>query len=174
MITQAIHVAILTLVQGYVERQAIVLTSMQQLHSPVFILSYSDEWTDELIDQYRQAVEDAAHIPQRGYWGDNNEWQYFLHGGGCRLIHTLTGEPLNWDAPKVERFDKFWFLDYLVWLLTNDSTDTAVVVLQPEWPRDSDAQREFTFTLLEQLYQCGKLSKMDSQNKYTLLQQQPE
>jgi hypothetical protein len=112
----------------------------------------------------------VAHTPPSGYWGDNNEWQYFLHGGGCRLIHTVTGEPINWNATTVERFDKFWFLDYLLWLFANDPTDAAVATLQPIAPHDAASMRDFTFVLLEQLSQLGKLSEMDSQNNYTLLQ----
>lgn len=164
----------LTLLQRYVERQAIVLAAMRQFRPHLFMRSYSGEWTSEIIDQYTRAREQAAHTPPSGYWGDNNEWKYFLHGGGCRLIHTVTGEPINWDATKLERFDKFWFLDYLVWLFANDPTDAAVAVLQPLWPRDTAPLREFTFTLLEQLSELGILSEMDSQNKYTLLQRHPE
>jgi hypothetical protein len=170
MTSPTIHTEILTLIQRYVERQTIVLTAMQQLSPHLFMRSYSGEWTSEIVDQYRRAMEQVAHIPSSGFWGDNDEWQYSLHGGGCRLVHTVTGEPINWDAPKVERFDKFWFLDYLVWLLANDPTDATVAVLQPIAPRDAASLREFTFTLLEQLYQLGKLSEMDSQNNYTLLQ----
>jgi hypothetical protein len=61
-----------------------------------------------------------------------------------------------------------------MWLLVSDPTDAAIAVLRPISPRDTAALREFTFTLLEQLYQLGKLSEMDNQNKYTLLQRLPD
>ncbi len=169
MTTRTLHIAALTLIQRFVERQKLVLTAMQELRpNLLFLGSYSGEWTSDTIDEYRRATEKVAHIPQGGYWGDNNEWRYFIHGGGCRLVHTVTGEPINWDAPQVERFDRFWFRDYLEWLFDYEPANAAVTALRVALPQHNGDLQHLTFTLLEQLHQLGKLSGMDDQNKYVL------
>ncbi len=73
MTSQTIHAAMLTLIQRYVARQTSVLAAIRQLCPHMFMLSYSGEWTSEIIDQYRRAIEQVAHIPQSGYWGNDKE-----------------------------------------------------------------------------------------------------
>ena len=61
------------------------------------------------------------NLSQRGIWRDdeNNEWQYFLHGGGCRLTNMKTGEPIDWDCPDLNSYDKYKFLHHLEWQLSS-------------------------------------------------------
>ena len=61
------------------------------------------------------------NLSQSGIWQDyeNNEWQYFLHGGGCRLTNRKTGEPIDWDCPDVNSYDKYKFLHHLEWQLSS-------------------------------------------------------
>jgi hypothetical protein len=61
------------------------------------------------------------NLSQSGIWRDNenNEWRYFLHGGGCRLTNVKTGEPIDWDCPDVNSYDRYKFLHHLEWQLTS-------------------------------------------------------
>ncbi len=60
------------------------------------------------------------NLPQTGIWHDSeqNEWEYTLHGGGCRLVNTKTGEPINWDPPDVNSYDTFKFMYNLKWQIS--------------------------------------------------------
>ena len=60
------------------------------------------------------------NLSQIGTWRDseNNEWRYFLHGGGCRLTNLGTGEPIDWDCPNVNSYDKYKFFYHLEWQMT--------------------------------------------------------
>ena len=72
----------------------------------------------ELFQVSKRASE--RNLSQSGIWRDheNNEWQYFLHGGGCRLTNRKTGEPIDWDCPDVNSYDKYKFLHHLEWQLS--------------------------------------------------------
>ena len=61
------------------------------------------------------------NLPQHGIWHDHeqNEWKYFLHGGGCRLVNYKTGEPIDWDCPDVNSYDKYKFLCHFEWQLSS-------------------------------------------------------
>ena len=60
-------------------------------------------------------------ISQSGVWldKDNNEWRYFLHGSGCRLINVKTGEPIDWDCPDVNKYDTWKFMFHLMWQISS-------------------------------------------------------
>jgi len=60
-------------------------------------------------------------LPQSGVWrnGENSEWRYFLHGSGCRLTNIQTGEPIDWDCPDVNKYDKWKFMFHLMWQLSS-------------------------------------------------------
>jgi hypothetical protein len=72
-----------------------------------------------LFQVAKRALE--KNLSQSGIWRDheNNEWQYFLHGGGCRLTNRKTGEPIDWDCPDVNSYDKYKFLHHLEWQLSS-------------------------------------------------------
>src|SRR5260221_11415033 len=96
---------IYSLIRKFVERQKLALSIIEDLH-PDFLLR-DDLLKDGLIDELLDATKTYSHVPQKGYWGENNEWEYFFHGGGCRLIHSMTREPIDWDPPEILRFDKY-------------------------------------------------------------------
>ena len=62
---------------------------------------------------------EAIRVPQEGIWKDydHNEWKYFLHGGGCRLTNTKTGEPIDWNCPNRLSFTPWFFCFHLEWQL---------------------------------------------------------
>ena len=73
----------------------------------------------ELFQVAKRASE--RNLSQSGIWrvDENNEWQYFLHGGGCRLTNMKTGEPIDWDCPDLNSYDKYKFLHHLEWQLSS-------------------------------------------------------
>jgi hypothetical protein len=70
---------------------------------------------EALIEAIKRNAE--RQYPQRGTWGENDEWEYYLHGGGCLLTNKETGEPIDWDCPNLKSFDEFFFRTHLEWQL---------------------------------------------------------
>lgn len=100
-------------VKRFVTRQQIVYAALCDLRPDLiaFLNGGVDDPDDllALADRHR-------NVPQKGEWGD---WQYFVHGVGCRLTHTETGEPLEWDLPDLRIFDRAWLYNYFEWYLEN-------------------------------------------------------
>lgn len=165
----SIELAIYTLVKRFVQRQAIVLEALKELR-PDFFMETTDE-NVAIILAYRRSS-------QIGYWGEGKQWEYFIHGRGCRLIHTITGEPVEWDVYDLNTFNQDWFVHHLEWLLKQTYQDESLtqvnVWLENELkPSASESNRycqlrELILPLLEQLRDSGLLQRDDSQFRYTL------
>ena len=86
---------------------------------PMAIPESENAYVKRLFQVAKQASE--RNLPQSGVWQDNedNEWRYFLHGGGCRLTNIKTGEPIDWDCPDVNSYDRYKFFYHLEWQLTS-------------------------------------------------------
>ena len=82
---------------------------------------------EEIEDPYARKIYQVAkraserNISQSGIWKDseNNEWRYFLHGGGCCLTNLQTDEPIDWDCPDTNSYDRYKFFYHLEWQLTS-------------------------------------------------------
>ncbi len=166
---ESVQVAVLALLRRYVARQQLAADAMQQLRPDLWFQTHQEEWTAPILVKLTALQAQVAGIPQKGYWGEHDEWEYFFHGGGCRLVHTATGEPIDWDAPNLRRFDKFWFLNYLQWALATDAADPALLTIQAELGHYHNSMRELTFSLLDQLQALDFLRHAQN-NKYILLQ----
>jgi uncharacterized protein DUF6896 len=166
MITQSLRAAMLSLIQQYINRQQLVSEVIHQLRPDLLMLSTQTEWTPQRLELLEQQQELVKSTPQKGQWG---EWHYFFHGGGCRLVHVLTSEPINWDLPDLNCFDKFWFLEYLEWLLSQARLNNSAAILKSAFADYSGSFQAFTFLVLEQLKVLGHLADLDSQNKYRFL-----
>jgi hypothetical protein len=108
-----IQMSLYKLVEVFVERQELVFKAMKQLR-PDIVARHENTYAPEMLAQL--TLEYRRH-PQSGYWGESQEWEYFLHGGGCRLTHRTTGEVIEWDIGSLKRFDKSWFVNWLMWLI---------------------------------------------------------
>jgi hypothetical protein len=97
--------AIYHLIERFVQRQQLPLEVIQK---------FRPHWIDSTK---ARPSKEYASATQLGYWGQDNEWAYFLHGRGCQLTHTITGEIVEWDAPDPYRFDPYWFARWLAWFL---------------------------------------------------------
>jgi hypothetical protein len=165
----SVQVVVLALLRRYAARQQLAADAMQQLRPDLWFQTHQEEWTAALLGELKALQAQAAGIPQKGSWGEHDEWEYFFHGGGCRLVHTSTGEPIDWDAPNTHRFDTFWFLNYLQWVLAHEPANPALLTIQAELGQYHNSLREFTFGLLDQLQALGFLIH-EQDNKYVLLQ----
>lgn len=88
--------AVYLLLERFIQRQQLAFDVIQKFRP-------------HLIDPTkRRPTKEYASATQWGYWGQDNEWNYFLHGVGCRLIHAITGEPIDWDVSDLDRFDPYW------------------------------------------------------------------
>lgn len=83
------------------------------------IENIENPYTRQLFEVVKRAS--ARDLSQSGIWrdGENNVWRYFLHGGGCRLTNTKTKEPIDWDCPDVNSYDRYKFFYHLEWQLTS-------------------------------------------------------
>lgn len=122
----------------FVERQKLVAQALKDfgLDLQVMVILGAGGWTlgaegakqmlevspnnlgDRISNALKRMVEkNTPKVNQNGTWqGKNGEtWNYFLHGGGCRLRHPITGEVIDWDPPSVIHFDVFKFGFHLEW-----------------------------------------------------------
>ncbi|NJM06539.1 hypothetical protein HC891_10610 [Candidatus Gracilibacteria bacterium] len=128
-------------IQRFIERQFIVaqvikdlglhLDDMEQFGaiawgwSPERNLHTFQQWAIESNDADTQVYfyisrrSSKRTIQQRGTWIDvyNQTWEYFLHGRGCDITNTETGEPIDWDCADINAFDAMFFVEHLQWQL---------------------------------------------------------
>jgi hypothetical protein len=161
------QVAVLSLVRRYVARQELVQDALRDLRPD--LLFRRDQMTGGQIEQLLTLTKTYSGVPQRGNWGQEGEWSYFIHGGGCRLVHRVTAEPIDWDAPETVRFDKYSLLNYFEWLLKQDVADKSVSIVRSQLIENNTPLHDFLFSILEQLRQLGVLANSGHDNKYLLL-----
>jgi hypothetical protein len=96
----------------------------------------TDEQTLELIEVAKRAQ--ARGVPQKGTWQDkhSNEWEYYLHGGGCSLLNRRTKETIDWDCPNPLAFDPFFFYRHLEWQLSSPERRDGLLNTQ-QWVRQA-------------------------------------
>lgn len=170
---QPVQTAFHVLVERFVQRQSLVLDAMKELRPDLV------QWAQGkiMMQEWIEAMQEGEQPAQKGYWGKEDEWEYFLHGLGCRLTHTVTQEPLEWDVGDLRTFDRFWFMHWLEWLLYQDTEIESVCVvkawLETESRDKGKPLQEMIFTALEWLQYAEILSELDSQYKYMLISDKP-
>jgi hypothetical protein len=140
-----LHAAVYDLVQRFVERQRLPYEVIKK---------YRPHWLDRT--QPRPGKEYAS-ITQWGYWGDDKEWKYFLHGVGCLLTQVITQEVIDWDCPNLYCFDQYSFARWLHWFLSQNPSDQSVFTLLPKMDEQGDDFRNRIIEILAKLHQLGKL-----------------
>jgi hypothetical protein len=109
-----------------------------------------------------------ANMSDTGYWGENQEWKYFRHGLGLRLFHTITEEPIEWNASNERTFDRYWFSNWLYWYSQHDSKGkTEAIANTPK-----AEFRDFVFNILTALLEAKVLIReypTNIPNEYTLV-----
>jgi len=157
----SIQLAVHSLVSSFVQRQKLVLAALSEIRPDLL---------DMVGEKRVRPTKEYIKLTQSGYWGEDKEWRYFIHGRGCRLIHTVTKEPIEWDAPDVQRFDPYWFVNWVNWLLTQGDENKIIPIIKSRIEEQTDGLRNLIFDLLEQLQQLGALRYYpDRTNMYELV-----
>jgi hypothetical protein len=162
-----VHKAVYSLIKRYVDRQQLVRNAIHDLRPDLLIVVDGNTRLEELV----QMTERHSGAPQSGQWGQLQEWSYFIHGRGCRLIHTTTREPIEWDAPDIRRFDRFWFMNYVTWLSSQIAKEEDIVRLTSWLDRSDGKPQDLVFGLVQHLWEIGMLTAYDplNRNKFTLV-----
>jgi hypothetical protein len=154
----ALQSAVFHFVERFVERQQLPYQVIRKYRP--HLVGLSD----------RRPSKEYLSSTWRGRWGQENEWDYYLHGGGCRLTHTISGEQIEWDASNLRHFDPYWFVNWLEWFLRQDVTDQDAQIILMAVNEKDDQFRTRIFDILQQIYQAGKLYYYpDRTSKYELI-----
>jgi hypothetical protein len=146
---------ILTLIQQFVERQSIVLEAMKDLYFDPGM------WLDETPRSWSILSRQYSLKSPMGIWiKDSVIWKYRLHGPGCDLVNQETGEPVQWDAPNLRRFDRYWFFNWIYWWIEQNQ-DQAVFTTMTVADRKTESFRTYIFKELYQLETLGTIVRDD-------------
>lgn len=174
-----LQTTVLSLAKKFAQRQSVVLEAMRDLRPDLTKDHERIETQEEWIAFKREIMKK----PNPGYWGENSEWEYILHGPGCRLTHVYTGEVIEWDFGELNSFNIDWFSKHLQSLLIHDVYHEALLFMKSILP---DAERinelseddfmqqlwewrkQHIEPVLEQLCELGYLKKGNSYS-YTLM-----
>lgn len=163
--TNVLQTAVHVLVIEFVHKQSLVLQAMRDLR-PDIVMRYTGDGTPE---ERARLTGTLRRRPARGTWGNHNEWEYFLHGGGCRLTHTVTCEQIEWDVGALNRFDRSWFVNYVDSMLNREVISESISVVKSYCENADVSLEELLFSVLAQLSDACILSTLGSHNRYTLL-----
>jgi hypothetical protein len=165
--------AMYSLIWEYVDRQQIALQALNQLRPDLIFFSHrtaaDDENEDEaFLQEFIRLNRLYTNVPYNGEW---EEWEYVIHGMGIRLIHTVTKQPIEWDAPNVLCFDRYWLVNYLEWYTAFDVEDEALRIIHDAYRNYQGRFRDFTFDIIDQLQRIGVLlrPKSDNWNKFVIV-----
>jgi hypothetical protein len=170
-----VQTALYQAIKRFVQRQSLVLEALKDLR-PDLVMETADEGTPQEQAEMRKTY---IRQPSTGYWGKNREWEYLLHGSGCRLVNVATKENIQWDVGDLHRFDRFWFVNYLEWLLDSDVVDKDVSRIRGWLEKQLETRTEtkpsygplqdIIFPILEELRELGILSQ--DEQYYTLVEE---
>lgn len=121
--TQSLQQVILKLAERYIERQKITLEAFRALRPAILEADHVNMSEDQLIRILLQYIDS----PWQGHW---QEWSYYFHGAGCRLINSKTSEIIEWEASNVNTFDRYWFVNWLEWLWMFHPNDEGLASLK--------------------------------------------
>ena len=149
----------------YIYRQKIVLSAMRDIR-PDLVMRTRGEGIPK---DHKKITRDYIRSSQLGFWGKENEWEYFIHGIGCRLKHIKTQEPIDWDSGDLRRFDLSWFISHLEWSIIHESENKDVSVIKDYLDQSGGSLQDVIKSQIEILRSRGILSESDGQQRYTLL-----
>lgn len=115
------------LIAFFLERQRVVALAMLDIHPMPLQMAGTHILGIEIapyVQRWREKMRRSRRFQrnwQTGIW--RGEWKHFAHGQGCLLTHLHTSEPLEWDAPDLLWFEKWWFWNHLEWRINQTSID---------------------------------------------------
>src|SRR5258706_8288380 len=140
--------AVYSLVKEFIQRQSLVHDALKEIRPD--LVGVTEE-------ERLRPSKDYIRATQKGTWGKNNEWDYYIHGGGCALTHVETGEPIEWDTPDLRRFDPYWFVNWVKWKVSQNVTDKSLMFIRSRVGVEDNEFRKFIFDILGQLSHLGQL-----------------
>ncbi len=157
---------VLRLIKLFIQRLRVLQNAIWDLH-PRLILRQKNITNPreraEFIKNYWRTTKGI------GIW--QNEWKYRVHGAGCQLINIHSGEPLHWDIGHRNRFDKSWFVDYVVWILNKAEREKFLAPLLSRLDEISRYNvQEVVFPILNDLSKKQVLSGEINGHTYVLLE----
>jgi hypothetical protein len=103
-----------SLIKEYIKRQAIVEKCLKEKRPDLLAMVDKTISDTEVV----RLVEAHKHEPNSGVWEDSGQnWTYYIHGKGCRITNNTTSEPIEWDIPDIDVFDRYWFGNWVRWWL---------------------------------------------------------
>jgi len=158
--------AVLNLIRQFVNRQRLVFEAIRELR-PTVLLSTGAIKREDLVGKLKLRSE----IPDKGLWGKNKEWEYSFHGLGCKLTHMVTREPIEWNAPSINNFDRYWFMNWTNWYLQQNSEDSSLQSLKSLLAESNSSIEELVFSILNQLEAMKIVIRSSTQypNEYTFV-----
>ena len=105
-----VETAVLRLLDQFLERQRLIFDLLHEIRP-------------DFCGDAPRPTKAYISATQRGAWGPNKEWSYYIHGGGCRIEHEQSAELIEWDSPDLNRFDPNWFLQWAEWWLRRGEGD---------------------------------------------------
>lgn len=170
-----IQSAVYAAIRKFVQRQSLVLEAMKDLRPDIVMRRRNEGDPDP--KEVARLTQEYFRRPPVGDWGENKEWEFYLHGAGCRLTHKITNEPIEWDVGSLDRFDRFWFVYHLEWRLDSDVADEDISVIRAWLKKRLETWSETKplygplqddiFSVLEELRDLGILSRHEQY--YTLI-----
>ncbi len=144
------------LIQEYVDRQQLVIACIQD-YRPYLLAPNSET--------YQRLSKMSPRRRSIGRWGSEREWHYYFHGIGCCLSHTITQEPIEWDAmlsdedrPHKERFNAGWFENWVKWYIHKHDDKVASIIRDVLEDRRKNLTRTpFIPNSLDELVELGVL-----------------
>lgn len=165
---EPIESAVYSLIKKYVKRQSIVLEALKDMR-PDIVRRWMEPHAPKDISE---ATVDYYCLHPIGTWGSDREWDYFIHGWGCRLTHKQTGEPIEWDVGNLKIFDKNWFLNHLKWQLENNNEDDDIQIIKSKFDttdKSREALNDMITPILTQLSKINLLSDSGNRINYLVL-----
>jgi hypothetical protein len=113
-------------IQAFIDRQPIVYRALSHLRPDLLMIAEAQSRETKL--ECIRLMENYRDVPSTGIWIDSEgeNWDYFVHGLGCRLISLVDGEPLEWDAPDVNSFEDEWFLNWAAWRIKHTEPSSGI------------------------------------------------
>ena len=148
MALNPVQSGIYCLIKEFVKRQRIAFNLLSKVRPD--LISMSEGKKSRPSKEYIQST-------QFGQWGGNKQWTYLIHGRGCRMIHKITGERIEWNAPDLNRFDPYWFANWVDWALSHEDEFEGLSAIKSYIEENDVEVISLVFEVLDRLQVMKKI-----------------